>query len=133
MEPHSHEQMSTAQDTRIARSNEQAIDPVCGMAVDKQSAAASFEHTAVKYFFCSTHCLEAFRENPTRFLRRTAQRTEPSHTPKSKASEYTCPMHPEIVRDQPGTCPIGGMALEPRTVSLAEEKNPELVDMTRRF
>ncbi len=42
-------------------------------------------------------------------------------------------MHPEIVRDQPGTCPICGMALEPRTVSPAEEKNPELVDMTRRF
>jgi len=47
--------------------------------------------------------------------------------------EYTCPMHPQIVRDKPGKCPICGMALEPRTVSLAEEKNPELVDMTRRF
>jgi len=47
--------------------------------------------------------------------------------------EYTCPMHPQIVRDKPGHCPICGMALEPRTVSLAEEKNPELVDMTRRF
>jgi Cu+-exporting ATPase len=46
--------------------------------------------------------------------------------------EYTCPMHPEIVRTKPGTCPICGMALEPRTV-LAEESNPELVDMTRRF
>jgi Cu+-exporting ATPase len=47
--------------------------------------------------------------------------------------EYTCPMHPEIVRDAPGNCPICGMALEPRTVSVEEEKNPELVDMTRRF
>ena len=47
--------------------------------------------------------------------------------------EYTCPMHPEIVRDGPGSCPICGMALEPRTVSAEEEKNPELVDMTRRF
>jgi Cu+-exporting ATPase len=47
--------------------------------------------------------------------------------------EYTCPMHPEIVRDAPGNCPICGMALEPRTVTAAEEKNPELVDMTRRF
>jgi Cu+-exporting ATPase len=46
---------------------------------------------------------------------------------------YTCPMHPEIVRDEPGSCPICGMALEPRTVSLEEEANPELVDMTRRF
>jgi P-type Cu+ transporter len=48
-------------------------------------------------------------------------------------TEYTCPMHPEIVRDQPGNCPICGMALEPRTISVGEEKNPELVDMTRRF
>jgi Cu+-exporting ATPase len=48
-------------------------------------------------------------------------------------TEYTCPMHPEIVRDAPGNCPICGMALEPRTVTLVEEKNPELVDMTRRF
>src|SRR5258706_10181296 len=48
-------------------------------------------------------------------------------------TEYTCPMHPEIVRDEPGSCPICGMALEPRTVTEQEEKNPELVDMTRRF
>jgi Cu+-exporting ATPase len=46
---------------------------------------------------------------------------------------YTCPMHPEIVRDGPGSCPICGMALEPRTVSLEEGPNPELIDMTRRF
>jgi Cu+-exporting ATPase len=48
-------------------------------------------------------------------------------------TEYTCPMHPEIVRQEPGFCPICGMALEPRTVSMAEEANPELIDMTRRF
>jgi Cu+-exporting ATPase len=46
---------------------------------------------------------------------------------------YTCPMHPEIVRGEAGSCPICGMALEPRTLSAEEEKNPELVDMTRRF
>ncbi|MGH9681266.1 MAG: YHS domain-containing protein, partial [Candidatus Acidiferrales bacterium] len=48
-------------------------------------------------------------------------------------TEYTCPMHPEIVRDAPGSCPICGMALEPRMVAVVEERNPELVDMTRRF
>src|SRR5215467_16339909 len=47
-------------------------------------------------------------------------------------TEYVCPMHPEIVRSAPGFCPICGMALEPRTVTLADEVNPELVDMTRR-
>jgi P-type Cu+ transporter len=48
-------------------------------------------------------------------------------------TEYVCPMHPEIVRAEPGACPICGMALEPRTVTLEEEDNPELIDMTRRF
>ncbi len=47
-------------------------------------------------------------------------------------SEWTCPMHAEIVRTEPGNCPICGMALEPRT-AVAEEENPELIDMTRRF
>ena len=47
--------------------------------------------------------------------------------------EYTCPMHPQIVRDAPGSCPICGMALEPRTVGLDEGPNLELVDMSRRF
>ncbi len=47
--------------------------------------------------------------------------------------EYVCPMHPKVIRDQPGSCPICGMALEPRTVSLEDEENPELIDMTRRF
>jgi P-type Cu+ transporter len=47
--------------------------------------------------------------------------------------EWTCPMHPQIVRDAPGNCPICGMALEPRTVTAEEQENPELRDMTRRF
>ena len=52
---------------------------------------------------------------------------------RNKKTEYTCPMHPEIVRDKPGACPICGMALELRTVTIEDEENPELVDMTRRF
>ena len=48
-------------------------------------------------------------------------------------AEWTCPMHPEIVRDAPGSCPICGMALEPRAISANEQENPELIDMTRRF
>ena len=48
-------------------------------------------------------------------------------------TEYVCPMHPEIVRSEPGVCPICGMALEPRSVTVAEEPNPELALMTRRF
>src|SRR5205807_9248661 len=54
------------------------------------------------------------------------------HSPVTGA-QYVCPMHPEIVRDRPGSCPICGMALEPRTVSLEQGPDPELVDMSRRF
>ena len=53
-------------------------------------------------------------------------------TPAPKQLKYTCPMHPEVVQDGPGTCPKCGMALEPVSMS-ADEANPELVDMTRRF
>ena len=58
---------------------------------------------------------------------------EASTNAASAVQTYTCPMHPEVRQDKPGSCPKCGMALEPRTVSLAEEKNPELEDMTRRF
>jgi Cu+-exporting ATPase len=58
---------------------------------------------------------------------------EPETPALPTRTQYTCPMHPEIIRDLPGECPICGMALEPVTVTLEEEENPELVDMTRRF
>lgn len=57
---------------------------------------------------------------------------EPAHVALPTRTEYTCPMHPEVVQDKPGACPKCGMAMEPREV-LAEESNPELDDMTRRF
>ena len=53
--------------------------------------------------------------------------------PAGKGATYTCPLHSEIVRDAPGTCPICGMALEQPTATLEEAENPELADMTRRF
>jgi len=53
--------------------------------------------------------------------------------PITNATEWTCPMHPEVVRDRPGSCPICGMALEPRVASLDEKPNEELIDMQRRF
>ena len=113
-----------------------ALDPVCGMTVDPDRAAGSYEYKGQTYYFCSTHCLHRFRENPESFLNKTtAPQTigitrQPKPVPGQK---YTCPMHPEIVRDAPGSCPICGMALEPMNVSLEDQENPELVDMTRRF
>ncbi|HYK21565.1 MAG TPA: YHS domain-containing protein, partial [Pyrinomonadaceae bacterium] len=114
------------------------VDPVCGMTVSPETAAGSFEYKGTTYYFCATHCLHRFRENPESFLTKTTpQPIGITRQPKAAAAvagqKYTCPMHPEIVRDGPGSCPICGMALEPMTPSLDEEKNPELVDMTRRF
>ncbi len=60
-------------------------------------------------------------------------KTQSALAPPAAKTEYTCPMHPEIVRDAPGSCPICGMALEPRTITGGEEQNEELADMTRRF
>jgi P-type Cu+ transporter len=131
--------------TAAHTAHEPALDPVCGMTVDPDRAAGSFEYKGQTYYFCSTHCLHRFRENPESFLNKpptnppTNIAPQPigigiTRQPKPIAGQkYTCPMHPEIIRDAPGSCPICGMALEPLTVSLEEEKNPELVDMTRRF
>jgi P-type Cu+ transporter len=115
------------------------IDPVCGMTVDPEHAAGSYEYKGKTYYFCSTHCVHRFRENPEAFLNKPAVQPmgitrQPTEAPAAAPGrKYTCPMHPEIIRDGPGSCPICGMALEPLTVSLEEEENHELKDMTRRF
>ena len=104
------------------------VDPVCGMTVDPQNAAGSFVYEGKTYYFCSTHCLHRFEKDPQSFLQKTAP-----PKPVTQTGKYTCPMHPEIIRDGPGSCPICGMALEPLVTSLEEEENTELTDMTRRF
>jgi Cu+-exporting ATPase len=120
-------------------------DPVCGMDVVPATAAGSFEYGGQTYYFCSRHCLETFRSDPGRFTAARAGRdgmaAEPISLaptlvtkPAPKGATYTCPMHPEIIRDRPGSCPTCGMALEPVALMTEEEQaDPELVDMTRRF
>jgi Cu+-exporting ATPase len=125
-------------------------DPVCGMSVDPQSAAGSETRAGTTYYFCSRHCLDKFRAEPDRYTgpkaapadhsccaTTAAARPVPSSSARPADSavggvKYTCPMHPEVVRDGPGTCPKCGMALEPMTPQV-EEDNSELRDMTRRF
>ncbi len=104
------------------------IDPVCGMTVDPAHAAGSSEYDGKTIYFCSKHCKAKFDADPTAFL---GEKKQPAPS-APKDAEWTCPMHPEIVRDAPGSCPICGMALEPRAVTL-EDENPELADMTLRF
>jgi Cu+-exporting ATPase len=107
------------------------IDPVCGMKVDPATAAGSHEHGGRRYYFCSKGCLSKFQASPGRFLKPAEHPATP--VPAPAGTKYTCPMHPEIVQDGPGSCPICGMALEPQTISLDDAPNPELADMTRRF
>jgi Cu+-exporting ATPase len=108
-----------------------AVDPVCGMTVDPARTTLHTAHEGKEYFFCSESCLRRFRSDPAAFLKPADSAAARPAPPGS--TEYVCPMHPEIVRPEPGTCPICGMALEPRVASAGEEANPELVDMTRRF
>jgi len=121
-----------------------AIDPVCGMTVDPATAkGGSIEHAGTSYFFCNPRCAEKFRAEPARYLAPTpAPHASAAHAPPALATppgldpsqlEYTCPMHPEVVQRGPGSCPICGMALEPKTVTLEEGPSHELLDMQRRF
>jgi P-type Cu+ transporter len=103
------------------------IDPVCGMTVDPATAAGKHTHEGTEYFFCSAGCLTKFKADPDKYLNPTPAEDLPQDV------EYTCPMHPEIVQIGPGSCPICGMALEPKEISLDDRPDPEYIDMKRRF
>ena len=105
------------------------IDPVCGMTVDPARTAHHAHYGNADFHFCSAGCLAKFTAYPDKYLA-DAPRTEPVAAP---GAMWTCPMHPEIRREGPGTCPICGMALEPEEPSLDDAPNPELIDFTRRF
>ncbi|MER8372730.1 heavy metal translocating P-type ATPase [Mesorhizobium sp. M1406] len=106
-----------------------ATDPVCGMSVDRATARHFARHEGQGFYFCSAGCQAKFEAEPQKYL---GDRPAPQEMPKG--TQYTCPMHPEIVRDKPGACPICGMALEPMGVPTGDEgPNPELVDFTRRL
>ena len=111
-----------------------AIDPVCGMTVQPATAAGSYEYQGKTYYFCATSCLTKFRTDPTHYLTPPEQRApRVMPVPSGGVVEYICPMDPEVLETQPGACRICGMALEPKVVSLEDERNPELEDMSRRF
>lgn len=107
-------------------------DPVCEMDVTPESAAGQREWNGRLYYFCSERCLQKFSADPEHYLNPALKAAE-----KGRAGEgggtFTCPMHPEIVQDGPGACPICGMALEPLLPSEEEEESEEYRDMRRRF
>ncbi len=112
-----------------------AIDPVCGMKVDMHAGRPVFEHDGKVYYFCREGCRSKFAADPEHYLGegRNARRRQLASAPKAKRL-YTCPMHPEIIREAPGSCPICGMALEPMGVPDANAgPEPELIDFLHRL
>ena len=105
------------------------IDPVCGMTVKPDSPHRA-THAGQAVHFCSARCREKFVADPARYLH---PQPAPAGPPAPAGTQYTCPMHPEVVREAPGACPICGMALEPMLPTLDADENPELVDFRRRF
>ncbi len=98
------------------------------MSVDPAATAHRASHDDQDYFFCSAGCQTKFVADPQRYLKPAA---EPD--PAIPGVIYTCPMHPEVRQEGPGSCPICGMALEPETVAAEAPPNHELIDFTRRF
>jgi P-type Cu+ transporter len=103
-------------------------DPVCGMKVDPATAKHHTQHGGRTIYFCSAGC-------KAKFATTAADSANAATATRSTAgtTEWTCPMHPEVIRSAPGDCPLCGMALEPRTVTAVEPENPELRDMSRRL
>ncbi len=126
-----------------------AIDPICGMTVDEASALSA-ERDGQTSYFCCDHCRKKFLSVSANATNEAeaggcCQSPAPAHEHGTRSTAqvestaakpiYTCPMHPEIQQDHPGSCPKCGMALEPMTVTagMDEEENTELRDMTKRF
>ncbi|MFS2151276.1 heavy metal translocating P-type ATPase [Rhizobium sp. Rhizsp42] len=107
-----------------------AKDPVCGMSVDRATAKHFLRHEGEKHYFCSAGCKTKFEAAPADY--RDGNKPQPKPAPKG--TQYTCPMHPEVISDHPADCPKCGMALEPMGIPPMDEgPNPELVDFTRRL
>lgn len=120
-----------------------AVDPVCNMKVDPASPRGGQSiYEGKTYSFCNPKCKAKFDAEPERYLspHGASGHGEHAHHATSKTSVttdshaiHTCPMHPEVQQEGPGSCPLCGMALEPLVPTAEEGENSELVDMTRRF
>lgn len=105
-------------------------DPVCGMTVTAESRHSYF-FNELMYYFCSNGCKEKFIRLSNKYLDKGSGNLAVSE-PLAGAI-YTCPMHPEIQQDHPGSCSLCGMSLEPLIPELGEDENPELLSFQRRF
>lgn len=104
-------------------------DPVCGMTVDPATTPHIATHDGEHHHFCSAGCLAKFEADPDLY----AAKSEPTAADAPEGAIWTCPMHPEIQRPGPGSCPICGMALEPVMPTASDGPSEEYHDMRRRF
>ena len=126
--PHSHTAGHSCCSEKSNGDSDKAIDPVCGMTVDPATATHRATYEGEDYVFCSAGCRTKFIADPDKYLG-----DKPAPVPVIPGVIYTCPMHPQIRQEGPGSCPICGMALEPETVTAEAPVNHELIDFTRRF
>ncbi|MEO4044963.1 heavy metal translocating P-type ATPase [Hoeflea sp. CAU 1731] len=110
------------------KAGETATDPVCGMTVTIKPEARTRDFGRDAFYFCSDGCRTKFDADPYFYASGNAAKVG-KRAPQG--TQWTCPMHPEIVRDEPGACPKCGMALEPMVPS--DEPSEELTDFTRRM
>lgn len=115
----------------VGMSKAEQLDVVCGMTVKASATAYQCNYQNTLYFFCSSHCLEKFKSNPQKYLQ-AKKIIDDSAEKADSRTEYTCPMHPEVVQSHAGNCPFCGMALEPRNVETIYE-DAEYRDMQLRF
>ena len=102
-------------------------DVVCGMDVDPKTAKWQVVHEGRSFFFCGEHCLRKFEADPARFLEHSHGQT--ALETRASGATYTCPMHPDVVSHQPGSCLKCGMALEPKTPAIAATKTEYVCPM----
>ena len=112
----------------------QYTDPVCGMSTDQEGKFIHNKHDGKSYYFCSEHCLTTFKTDPEKFTGKKEKAPSAVKHTHDSSQVYTCPMHPEVEKQGPGSCPKCGMALEPKTQMPVAERmeytcpmHPEIV------
>lgn len=132
-QPKEHPCCSASNTPDVKQAAVSVVDPVCGMTVNPDTTELKSTYQGGTYYFCSLHCLSKFDADPRQALAQSGAQSQSDSSGKDDTNLYTCPMHPEIEQQGPGTCPICGMALEPMTISLDDKEDPELAQMGQRF